>query len=514
MKLDDISLSTKLWISLIGLLAAMLAVGAWAQWRVQRADAVAAERMQHQQELIRLVDTWKAMAQGNTHAVVASVVSADPAVAQMFVARINAGREASTVMQKRIEQLATTDADKAALAVVGQRRGELLAVLKEAHALKASDPGAVLGFVETRFADVVARFDQAQQGFIDLQIAQRETVRAEAAATLALTVWISAGAAAALVLLGLVWTAVLMRSINRPLLDAVALAEAVASGDLRRNIVVDRGDEFGRLLQALSRMSGQLRDVVHDVRHGVGSVSVASSQIAAGSLDLSARTEETASNLQQTAASLEQLTDTVAQSAEVAQQASALAGSAAEAAVRGGEVVGDVVSSMDRIATSSRKINDIIGVIDGIAFQTNILALNAAVEAARAGEQGRGFAVVASEVRSLAQRSAEAAKEIKQLIGSSVASVEAGSRQVVQARTVMTEVVESVQRVSGLLGEMASTASEQREGIQQVNTAVETIDTTTQQNAALVEETSAAASSLRDQAERLSRVVAVFKVEA
>jgi methyl-accepting chemotaxis protein len=514
MKLDDISLSKKLWISIIALLLSMLAVGTWTQFRIHRADSSAAAQMQAQQELIGLTQAWQEVARGNMHVVVASVASSEPAVIQMFLKRVDAGRAASGAMQKRIEQLATTEADKAQMKTVGERRADLLAALKQAQALKQSDPAAVMAFIESTFVPVSQRFDDAQQALIDLQLVQREQVRAEAAATLQRTIWLGVASTAVVFTLGLLWAAVLLRSINRPLQRAVQLAEAVAGGDLSQRIVADRRDELGRLLQGLSRMAEQLRGVVTDVRAGVGSVSMASSEIATGNLDLSSRTEETASNLQQTASSLEQLTGTVSQAADVAQQASQLANTAADAAARGGDVVADVVSSMERISASSRKINDIIGTIDGIAFQTNILALNAAVEAARAGEQGRGFAVVAGEVRNLAQRSAEAAKEIKVLIGGSVDSVEAGSRQVGEAREVMTEIVTSVRRVSSLIGEMATAASEQRDGISQVNAAVDTIDRMTQQNAALVEESSAAAASLRDQAERLTQAVAVFKVEA
>ncbi|WP_235582356.1 methyl-accepting chemotaxis protein, partial [Rhizobacter sp. Root16D2] len=233
-----------------------------------------------------------------------------------------------------------------------------------------------------------------------------------------------------------------------------------------------------------------------------------------GNQDLSARTEQTASNLQQAASSMEQLTGTVKQSADSARQANQLASSAAEVAARGGSVVAQVVTTMDEINASSKKINDIIGVIDGIAFQTNILALNAAVEAARAGEQGRGFAVVASEVRSLAQRSAQAAKEIKGLIGASVDRVEAGSRLVADAGTTMNEIVGSVQRVSDIIGEITAASSEQSDGIGQINTTVTQLDQMTQQNSALVEESAAAAESLRDQAQRLSQAVGAFRFEA
>jgi methyl-accepting chemotaxis protein-2 (aspartate sensor receptor) len=260
-------------------------------------------------------------------------------------------------------------------------------------------------------------------------------------------------------------------------------------------------------------MQDRLRALVGDIRHSADSIQTASTEVAVGNQDLSQRTEQTASSLQQAASSMTQLTSTVNQSAEAASQANQMAGSASAVALRGGEVVSQVVSTMNDINQSSRKIADIIGVIDGIAFQTNILALNAAVEAARAGEQGRGFAVVAGEVRSLAQRSAEAAKEIKGLIGSSVDRVEAGSRLVGDAGSTMNEIVASVQRVSGIIGEITAAAAEQSAGIGQVSSSVGQLDQMTQQNAALVEQSAAAAESLKGQAARLAQLVSVFRLQ-
>jgi methyl-accepting chemotaxis protein len=303
------------------------------------------------------------------------------------------------------------------------------------------------------------------------------------------------------------------RSISGPIREVVEHARAIAAGDLSSQVVVNTGGEAGELQQALADMQEALRSMVAQVRSATDSITTASTEIATGNQDLSARTEQTASSLQQTASSMEQLTGTVNHSADSAQQASQLASSATQAAQRGGEVVSRVVSTMDEINAASKKIADIIGVIDGIAFQTNILALNAAVESARAGEHGRGFAVVASEVRSLAQRSAEAAKEIKTLIGTSVEKVEGGARLVADAGTTMDEIVAAVQRVTDMIGDIAASAREQSSGIGQVNTAVTQLDRMTQQNAALVEESAAAAESLKDQAQRLAGVVALFRLD-
>jgi methyl-accepting chemotaxis protein len=301
-------------------------------------------------------------------------------------------------------------------------------------------------------------------------------------------------------------------SIVRPIRQARGIAQAIAGGDLTHSIEAEGRDEAADLLRALKAMQDSLRGLVNQLRDSAESISSASEEVASGNHDLSQRTEEAASSLQQTASSITQLTGTVNQSAEAASQANQLASSASSVASRGGEVVSQVVSTMDEINTSSKKIADIIGVIDGIAFQTNILALNAAVEAARAGEQGRGFAVVAGEVRSLAQRSAEAAKEIKALIGTSVDKVEVGSKLVQDAGSTMGEIVASVRRVTDMIGEISAAAGEQSTGIGQVNTAVTQLDGMTQQNAALVEQSAAAAESLKEQAHKLSAIVATFRV--
>ncbi|HEX7935671.1 MAG TPA: methyl-accepting chemotaxis protein [Paraburkholderia sp.] len=324
---------------------------------------------------------------------------------------------------------------------------------------------------------------------------------------------VSVGGVIAGILAAILSYVALSRAIARPIAEALGHFDAIAAGDLRRQVVVTSRDEMGQVLEGLANMQRSLTDTVRSVRSGSESIATATRQIAAGNVDLSSRTEEQASALQETAASMEELTGTVKQNADNARQASALAANASEIANRGSAVVGQVVGTMGEINQSSARIADIISIIEGIAFQTNILALNAAVEAARAGEEGRGFAVVAGEVRSLAQRSSAAAKEIKELIDTSVDRVQSGSALVDQAGRTMTEIIGAVQRVTDIMGEIAAASEEQSGGIDQVARAVTQMDEVTQQNAALVEEAAAAASSLEDQAGKLRSAVAVFQLD-
>ena len=335
-----------------------------------------------------------------------------------------------------------------------------------------------------------------------------EDARASYKSALILT-W-ALGGAALVIGLGAAW--LVTRSITRPLHEAVDVARRVAQGDLTGNVQVKSTDEAGQLMAALKEMNGSLVGIVSQVRSGTETMTTASHEIATGNLDLSSRTEQQASSLQETASSMEELTSTVKANADNAAQANVLAQSASEVAMKGGQVVEEVVQTMGSINESAKKISDIISVIDGIAFQTNILALNAAVEAARAGEQGRGFAVVAAEVRNLAQRSAGAAKEIKALIEDSVHKVDVGSRLVDQAGATMHEVVASVKRVTDIMDEISSASREQTAGIEQINRAISQMDEVTQQNAALVEQSAAAAEAMQDQAAQLAGVVNVFKL--
>ncbi len=354
------------------------------------------------------------------------------------------------------------------------------------------------------------QYENVLEQFAQLEDKKMAQSKQTADQTVTTSQWLVGGIATAAVLISSLLARVVSTSITRPIAQAVKVAETVAAGDLRSRVDIAGTDESATLLRALQRMNDSLARIVGEVRHSSESIATGSSQIAMGNADLSQRTEEQAANLQQTAASMEQLNVTVKQNADTASAATQLAASASDAATQGGAVVGQVVHTMDQITASSKKIGDIIGVIDGIAFQTNILALNAAVEAARAGEQGRGFAVVASEVRSLAQRSAEAAREIKVLIGTSVSDVENGTRQVAEAGRAMNDIVGRVQRMNDLIAEISAASGEQSRGVSQIGDAVTQLDQVTQQNAALVEESAAAAESLKHQAAHLAQTVSTF----
>ncbi|MBV8503445.1 MAG: MCP four helix bundle domain-containing protein [Paucibacter sp.] len=393
-----------------------------------------------------------------------------------------------------------------ARAKYGKARDDAARMLREG---KADDAAKLtvgdLRIKANELLDAIAKMVAFQQGLMEKNgTAAKEEVEQ--------VIQITLSVAALVMVLALVGAWTITRSITQPVGDAVKVAKAVASGDLTVHVETASKDETGQLLTALKEMTVNLSRIVGIVRSGSSSVATASAQIAQANQDLSGRTEEQASALEETAATMEELGSTVRANADNAKQANQMAQAAAGVATRGGTVVGQVVSTMQGISDSSRKIGDIIGVIDGIAFQTNILALNAAVEAARAGEQGRGFAVVAAEVRSLAQRSAEAAKEIKSLITHNVEQVEQGSVLVDQAGKTMNEIVGSIKSVSDIVGEISSASSEQSNGIQQVGDTVGQMDQVTQQNAALVEEGAAAAESLKHQAQQLVEAVAVFKL--
>ncbi|CAG4892526.1 methyl-accepting chemotaxis protein [Paraburkholderia gardini] len=401
-------------------------------------------------------------------------------------------RLAQDVVVKRAAEYQVADAFAAAVTAGDQAKLLDLAKQLQAAHVELSAADETLG--KLQFNQAKDGYDAAQSSFATFRIVT--------------AVAIVAG------LLAAFFSYITLRgAIARPLGEAIGHFDAIAAGDLRRPIVVRSRDEMGQLLEGVGRMQRSLIETVRSVRAGSESIATATRQIAAGNIDLSSRTEEQASALQETAASMEELTGTVKQNADNARQASALAANASEIANRGNAVVGQVVGTMGDINQSSTKIADIISIIEGIAFQTNILALNAAVEAARAGEEGRGFAVVAGEVRSLAQRSSAAAREIKELIDTSVERVQSGSALVDEAGRTMTEIIGAVQRVTDIMGEIAAASEEQSSGIDQVARAVTQMDEATQQNAALVEEAAAAAQSLEDQAGRLRTAVSVFHLE-
>ncbi|MDM0074630.1 methyl-accepting chemotaxis protein [Variovorax sp. J2P1-59] len=457
----------------------------------------------------KMLDSIRDMANLASHLVLLT----DEAAMREEMQKIAAARERYTEARTQLGKLVVSPEGKALLAKVEDALAvatPINARLLELALQNKNDEATELlmkKFTPSVQAIVVALDEMVQH---ETRLSQRAKEQANAEYTRARNLMIGLGALALLMGAAIAWFTT--RSITGPIAQAVKVAETVAAGDISSRIEVRSKDETGQLMHALKEMNDSLVKIVGEVRTGTDTIATASSEIATGNQDLSSRTEEQASSLEQTAASMEELTSTVKQNADNARQANQLAVSASEVAVRGGSVVGQVVDTMGSINASSRKIVDIIGVIDGIAFQTNILALNAAVEAARAGEQGRGFAVVASEVRSLAQRSAAAAKEIKTLIGDSVEKVEEGSKQVAEAGRTMEEIVDSVKRVTDIMGEITAASQEQTSGIEQINQAITQMDQVTQQNAALVEEASAAAQSLQEQAGGLSQVVSVFRL--
>jgi methyl-accepting chemotaxis protein len=514
-KLANLSIGARLGLSfaiVLGLMAAM----ALASIHQLRQIGDLNRDMQTTAQRFASVEKWQGAVQLNlTRALTMGHSGYHAATVDYLTPQIKATTEQVNRLQDLLDQGIDEPEERALFTAVGEKRKVYLAARNQAVELFKADKAAeglaqVKGaMTETANAylaaiDALQKHDQARADALATELLHRNQ-RAQ---------WL-------LVVLGLGATGIaawmgwaMTRSVTRPLGYVIDAAERIAANDLsvtpRQSA---RRDEIGQLQRALGSMHQSLTQMVRQIRSGTDSVATASGEIAAAGTDLSTRTENTSSALQQTASTMEQITTTVGQTAESARTANQLASSASEVAKRGGEVVGQVVSTMDEINASSKRIADIIGTIDGIAFQTNILALNAAVEAARAGEQGRGFAVVASEVRSLAQRSAEAAREIKTLIGNSVARVETGARLVAQAGSTMEEIVHSVHRVSDIIGEVMAATSEQSQGINLVNQSVSQLDQMTQQNAALVEETAAAAAQLREQSGHLADLVATFKLQ-
>jgi methyl-accepting chemotaxis protein len=512
--LPRLTLAHRLWLPTIVLALVSVLLAGVAIDQAGTMQARTAALQERQQNKLELSLRWAGLTETNAARVVAGLMSADANTAALLKPQIEATSARISEIQKQVEALSTDDDEKAAMASVAARRKDYIEARGQATKLKAAgETAAALAAMTGSVQPAVAGYLAAQQAFVDVEHGKLAALREAAGQERIGMVWSMAGVMAAVVLLLSVSTLFMVRSIRRPLDEVVRLTARIGQGDLSVSFDDTRHDEIGKVQNALREMCESLRALVSQVRSSADNISNASTEIAHGNEDLSRRTEQTASNLQQTASSMEELTGTVRQSADSARTANQLASSATAVAQRGGEVVSKVVATMDDINSSSKKIADIIGTIDGIAFQTNILALNAAVEAARAGEQGRGFAVVAGEVRTLAQRSASAAREIKGLIGASVEKVDSGSQLVRDAGSTMQEIVASVQRVTDIIGEITAAASEQSEGIGQVNHSVTELDTMTQQNAALVEQSAAAAESLKQQAHRLSGVVSAFRLQ-
>jgi len=448
------------------------------------------------------------------------VLTDDDKQKKALAARIAKARDGVMKSLKAYEPLVSDDTDRALLKTVREQTLAYLAYgdkLLKSSDDSASDPTQGTAAREMLFGPMLTAFnalrdDTSKWWDYNEKLAANTTQSAVAAYRRVL--WVFAIATLVALAIGIVAALTITRSIVGPLRRASESVRAVAAGDLTQRVTGNSRDELGQLLTMLDEMTQNLARMVSGVRTGCEQINVAAAEIAQGNGDLSARTESQASNLEETAASVEQMAAQIKANADNAHQADQLANHASEVAQAGGVAVGEVVKTMDAISASSRKISDIIGTIDGIAFQTNILALNAAVEAARAGEQGRGFAVVAGEVRSLAQRSAEAAKEIKALIGDSVTKVESGSTQVLAARETIAQMVTEVRKVTDLVGEITVSSREQSEGVTQINAAVSQLDQATQQNAALVEQTAAAAESMRQQADKLNEAVAAFRVDS
>jgi methyl-accepting chemotaxis protein len=442
------------------------------------------------------------------------MLSEDPADRVKQVDEIMSSRKEAENILAALDKALETEKGRALL----RQKQELNARYTKAQEelirmINANDLEGAKVYLKTSVRPVLAEYKKAIGDQIDMQkeLASRDSDAATDTYVFSRNLMLALGVLALAVAGVLAWW--ITGSIVRPVRRALTVANAVAAGDLTTRVESDSRDEMGQLLQALKTMNDNLVKTVTTVRSGTEAIDTASGEVAAGNQDLSSRTEQQASSLEETASSMEELTSTVKQNADNARQANTLAEAASGVAARGGQVIHDVVSTMEQIHAASGKIADIISVIDGIAFQTNILALNAAVEAARAGEQGRGFAVVAGEVRNLAQRSAAAAKEIKTLIDDSSEKVDTGSRLVKEAGSTMGDIVDSVRRVTDILNEITVASQEQTAGIEQINEAITQMDTVTQQNAALVEQAAAASQSMQDEAARLSAAVAVFKLE-
>ncbi|MDN4052766.1 methyl-accepting chemotaxis protein [Massilia sp. YIM B02763] len=511
----NIRIGKRLGLGFFLILAMTVVIATVGVWRLTEVAGATRAMMDAPLAKERMITDWYSLNFASIRRTAAIVKSSDPSLGAYFKEDSAASVKKAAELLKGIEPL---------IAASGPEHDLFARILEQRKTYSATRDGAVKAksegnaeeaarILDQQFTPAAKLYQDLLQELVTQQRASIDATAKDIDAKAGISTRLIVILSACAVVAGAILSWILTRGIVGPIQDAVSVAETVAAGDLTHAIESRTSDETGALLRALRHMNDSLVGIVSQVRGGTDTIATASREISAGNLDLSSRTEEQASALEQTAASMAHLTDTVRQNADNARQANQLAIAASEVATQGGAVVGEVVTTMSAINDSSKKIVDIITVIDGIAFQTNILALNAAVEAARAGEQGRGFAVVAGEVRTLAQRSAAAAKEIKELITASVANVDTGAKLVDQAGATMEQVVTSIRRVTDIMGEITSASQEQTTGIEQVNGAIGQMDQVTQQNAALVEEAAAAAASMEDQAGKLADVVSVFKLD-
>lgn len=513
MRVINLHLSTKLWLSVSAIVLAMVTVIVILSIRANAIQAAGYASVQQAAERARLAQEWIELSELNAERAKVLILSTEAQTSAEVGHEIEAADKHLDAVVAQLRRGVLSKAESDGLDQVFAARARTVDIRIQLFKLKSEGQiQQALELLRTGYAEVVRPYLSELGAYAQRQVEKFKTAQTEMEAARVSNVRVLISAIFT-VLLGMVVGAFfLIRSINAPLQEAVNLAAAIAQGDLSQHIHVRREDEFGTLLNSLTDMNTSLGKIVGQVRMSIDSIATASSEIATGNNDLATRTEQSAGQLQSTASAMDHLTTGVQHSAAGAAQANALANVAHTVAQQGGAVMQGMVQTMEEINGSSRRINDIIAVIDGIAFQTNILALNAAVEAARAGEQGRGFAVVAGEVRTLAGRSAEAAREIKTLIQASVGRVEAGTDLVAQAGSSMGDILKSVNRVSEVVAEISVAAKEQSEGLAEVNQAIAMVDQMTQQNAALVEQSAAAALSLKQQAAELAQAIAVFRI--